>query len=310
LWACYLFPRDPLFYLRDLGLLYRDLKPDYLFYLAGDFARRFPHYFAATFALKSTPVELLLVPLAAFAIWHEPRRRELLAFIAWPALLFFLATSALATNQGHRYLLPCYPLFFVLAGSVPAFLAPRLKRAGLLIGLLGAAQAFEAAWHQPDHLSYFNGFAGGPRGGPQWLDDSNVDWGQDLGRLPAWLEQRGISHVRAAFEGQELSQGQGEVDPRIYGLSWEPVQTSDLRDAPRPGAYVISGHVLARLLLNAEQQGWRSDWLLRYRPQDVLGGSLFLYVFPEPVFPEPAFPEPGGPEPGGPEEGRARPPAP
>ncbi len=122
LWAVYLFPRDPLFYLHDVARLYQDLKPDYLFYLHGEFARRFPHYFLATFALKSTPVELLLLPLAAFAVWVSPRRGELLAFVLWPALFFFVVTSAFATNQGHRYILPCYPLLFVAAGE----LLPRL----------------------------------------------------------------------------------------------------------------------------------------------------------------------------------------
>jgi len=284
LWACYLFPRDPLFYLEGLGRLYRDVKPDYLFYLAGEFSRRFPHYFLATFALKSTPVELLLVPLTAAAALASPRRRELLLFLAAPALLFFLATSVLATNQGHRYLLPCYPLLFVLAGVLPEYLAPRLRWASLLLCLLAGAQAFEGIAHQPDQIAYFNVFAGGPKSGPKWLDDSNVDWGQDLGRLPRWLEARGIHKVRGAF----LSR----IDPAYYGLDWEPIATSDLVEGPRPGAYVVSAHVLARLLEKKEKEGWKSDWLYRYEPTDVLGASLFLYVFPQPVFPQPVLPQP------------------
>lgn len=273
LWALYLFPRDPFFYLHDLSRLYRDVKPDYLFYLAGDFARRFPHYFVATFLLKSTPVELLFLPLALAAAWVSGQRRQLLLFLGMPALLFFLATSALATNQGHRYLLPCYPLFFVLAGAVPAYLAPRLRRATLLLTLLAGAQATEALLVHPNQLAYFNSFAGGPKNGPRWLDDSNVDWNQDLGRLPAWLAQRGVTRVRGAFLGR--------IDPAFYGLDWEPIAIDDLRDKPRPGAYVLSAHVLARLLEKAEGEGWKSDWLRRYEPADVLGASLFLYVFPE-----------------------------
>lgn len=274
LWAIYLFPRDPLFYLHDVSRLYQDLKPDYLFYLHGEFARRFPHYFLATFALKSTPVELLLLPLAACAAWASPRRREILAFVVWPGLFFFGVTSAFATNQGHRYILPCYPLLFVAAGGILPWLAPRLSRAGLLLGLLGFAQASEAVWHQPDHLAYFNAFAGGPRRGPYWLDDSNVDWDQEMGRLPGWLAARGIHHVRGAFMGR--------VDPSFYGLDWQPISLEELRDGPRPGAYVMSAHVLARLLKKVGEEGWKSDWLYRYQPTDVLGGSLFLYVFPEP----------------------------
>lgn len=273
LWVVYFFPRDPLFYWHDLSRLYRDVKPDYLFYLAGDFARRFPHYFLATGLLKSTPVELLFLPLALAAAWVAERRWQLLLYLGMPALLFFLATSALATNQGHRYLLPCYPLFFVLVGAVPAFLAPRLRRTELLMVLLAGAQGAEALLVHPNQLAYFNSFAGGSKNGPRWLDDSNVDWNQDLGRLPVWLAERGITRVRGAFLGR--------IDPAFYGLEWEPIAIDDLREKPRPGAYVLSAHVLARLLEKADREGWNSDWLRRYEPTDVLGASLFLYVFPE-----------------------------
>jgi hypothetical protein len=286
LWGCYLFPRDPLFYLHDLSRIYADLKPDYQFYLAGEFARHFPHYFLVTFALKSTLVELAVVPLAAWASWRDPRRLELLAFVVWPALLFFVATSTMATNQGHRYILPCYPLLFVLAGVLPAFLAPRLRRSGLLLALLAGAQAVEAVAHQPDHLAYFNVFAGGARNAPFWLDDSNVDWGQELGRLPGWLDEHGIDHVRAIFMGRAA--------PGYYRISWEPVPVTDLSDGPRPGAYVVSAHMLVRMMRSAEKEGWKCDWLRRYEPVDILGGSLFLYVFPEPG-PEPREAPAAGP---------------
>ena len=273
LWACYFFPRDPLFYWRDLGLVYRDLKADYLFYFAGELAPRFPLYFLATFALKSTPVELLVLPVALLAWCCSSERSPLLRFVIAPALLFFLATSALATNQGHRYLLPCYPLLFVLAGLLPAFLGRRWRHAGALLWLLAGGQAFEALVHQPDQLAYFNAFAGGPEQGPHWLDDSNIDWNQDFGRLPAWLAAHGIGRVRGAFLGR--------IDPAFYGLDWEPIQQADLQLQPRPGAYLLSAHVLARLLPKADQEGWHSDWLRRYQPVGVLGASLYLFVFPE-----------------------------
>jgi hypothetical protein len=45
---------------------------------------------------------------------------------------------------------------------------------------------------------------------------------------------------------------------------------------------VISAHWLVHGLHLARTQGAHSDWLRRYQPRDVLGGSLYLYVFPEP----------------------------
>ncbi len=157
--------------------------------------------------------------------------------------------------------------------SAPSSPAQRPWAAPALAALLVAAQAAEAATHHPDYIPYFNPLAGGTAAGPRWLDDSNLDWGEDVGRLPEWLEERGIGRVRMAWFGP--------TDPDHYGVEREPFPLADWRAGPRPGAYVVSAHVLVRGLLDARERGWRSDWLDRYRPAGVLGGSLYLYVFAE-----------------------------
>ena len=45
---------------------------------------------------------------------------------------------------------------------------------------------------------------------------------------------------------------------------------------------MISAHVLTRGLETHRYEGFASDWLMRYEPADVLGGSLYLYIFPTP----------------------------
>ena len=35
----------------------------------------------------------------------------------------------------------------------------------------------------PDYLAFFNFASGGPRSGPQYISDSNIDWGQDVKKL-------------------------------------------------------------------------------------------------------------------------------
>ena len=273
LWCLYLFPTDPFVYFTDLGNLYADLKSDYRFYLAGSFqAGNFPHYFLATYLLKSTPVELL-VTVAVFPLMWVHRRRDNV-FLVVPAGAWFVATSLLASNQGHRYILLLYPLVFVLAAeAVPALAS--VQRRTLVIAVLVAlplGQALETLGHHPDYLPYFNRMAGGPLAGPYWLDDSNVDWNQDIGRLAPWLEAKGIGPVYTVFFGN--------TDPEFYGIERRPFLRSDWKDGPRPGAYVVSAHVLSRGLELKQFEGYNSDWLLRYEPEDVLGGSLYLYVFP------------------------------
>jgi hypothetical protein len=273
--AAYLWPADPLRYLRDLRFLHGDHPPGYVYYLAGEFrSGRFLAYFPVAMAVKSALPGLfaMLAGLALAAVRPAQWRDD--AFLWIPAALWLAVHAALADDLGVRYVLPVYALLFTLAGGlVPAAL--RWGRAGasglLALALLQAATALHA---HPHHLAYFNPLAGGRLAGPEWLDDSNLDWGQELHRLPAWLRERGIERVRLLAFGTNR--------PEAYGLVTEPMPPSDWTRAPRPGAYVISAHWLVHGLHLARTQGTATDWLRRYQPAGVLGGSLYLYLFPQP----------------------------
>ena len=282
---------------------------------------RFPFYFPLAFAVKSTVAELAAGAGAAVAALLRRRRDDVFLWLpaaCWFAasmigasnqgvryllpvypLLFVAAGglvpalsawrrrvgSAEASEAGELDAIGSVPLQrpgspAPAAASEPDDLdaappAPGRRRwAGpVLAALLVGAQAAEAIGHHPDYIPYFNPLAGGTAAGPRWLDDSNLDWGQDVGRLPGWLRERGIGRVRLAWFGP--------TDPDRYGVEREPFPLADWRHGPRPGAYVVSAHVLVRGLLSAREEGWRSDWLDRYRPAGVLGGSLYLYVFAE-----------------------------
>ena len=284
--AAYLFPADPLRYLRDLATLHADHPPDYVYYLAGEFRTgRFLAYFPIAMAVKSTLPELVAMAggLALAALRRSAWRDDVYLWL--PALVWLLAHVLFADDLGVRYVLPVYPLLFVLAGGLwPAARRPGSAATAALVALAGA-QAGTALGAHPHYVAYFNPAAGGPRAGPRWLDDSNLDWGQELARLPGWLAAHGVGRVRLlAF---------GTNEPGAFGVRSEPVSPSDWKEAPRPGAYVVSAHWLVHGLYMARTQGTHSDWLARYEPVDVLGGSLYLYVFPEPGA---AGPEPPGAE--------------
>ncbi len=270
----YLWPDDLLRYIRDATQIYTHRNPDYQQYLAGSFSPNgWPHYFVVAAAVKSA-LPGLIAALAGLglALWRRERWRDDL-YLWLPAVLWLAFVSLTAVNRGVRYLMPIYPLLFILAGGVAArWLAFRRPLGGVLAALLVLAQASEAIKAHPDYLPYFNQLAGGVRGGPHWLDDSNLDWGQDLYRLPGWLEERGIERVRLLYFGTG--------DPDHFGVPAEHFPGRDWAVSPRPGAYVVSANQLVRGLLQARERGWQSDWLNRYQPVDVLGGTLYLYVFP------------------------------
>jgi hypothetical protein len=53
----------------------------------------------------------------------------------------------------------------------------------------------------PSYLAYFNELAGGPDGGWMYLNDSNLDWGQDVKRLAQFLEQQDIEEIHVDYFG-------------------------------------------------------------------------------------------------------------
>jgi len=284
----YLPPDDPLRYLRDVGGIYSANDPNAPTYLHGQFRMgSFPQYFAVALAVKTSLAGLAamaggLLTAGVAAARRQPRWRDDL-YLWLPAVLWFAVHSALALDLGVRYVLPLYPLLFVLAGGI----VPALRRLGPAMSTLPQAlvmvpplvlilaQASTALAAHPDYLPFFNRLAGGALGGIHWLDDSNLDWGQDLERLPAWLEAHGVERPRMLYYGAGL--------PMAYGVEREAVLPSDWWESPRPGDYVISAEFLIRGLYLSETKGAASDWLLRYRPADVLGGTLYLYRVPPPT---------------------------
>jgi hypothetical protein len=149
------------------------------------------------------------------------------------------------------------------------------------LALLGAWLAIEAALIYPYHLAYFNEMAGGPDNGYKLLADSNLDWGQDIKRLKAWLDK---DHVDEAY----LVVFTGSV-PERYGIQalpmpgpYEPPDAHGFRRfAPAPGVYVISASAWQGLRLGNPDT---LDWFRRQKPVARIGHSLFIYnVLPTPA---------------------------
>ena len=83
---------------------------------------------------------------------------------------------------------------------------------GLALDLVTAWGPLPVDLSWPDQLAYFNELAGGPSRGHRYLDDSNIDWGQDLKRLKRYVGREGIERIKLRL-GPHAS-------PDHYGIRW------------------------------------------------------------------------------------------
>jgi tetratricopeptide (TPR) repeat protein len=106
-----------------------------------------------------------------------------------------------------------------------------------------------AVWHaagtvriHPHYLAYFNEVAGGPMGGPRYLIDSNIDWGQDEKLLAGFISEEpdtvlvnpgpfapsvgtiavNVNSIKGIFRGDDSGYGWlKQFDPeRTLGYTW------------------------------------------------------------------------------------------
>ncbi|MBM3747935.1 MAG: phospholipid carrier-dependent glycosyltransferase, partial [Acidobacteria bacterium] len=158
------------------------------------------YYFPVAFAVKTPSAALLLtaLSLALMLSWllRRPlgrlyhRLRELRIewyALALPAAAYFLLWMPSSINIGLRHILPAYPFLFVLVAAVVVRKwPPRLRRAlPVVLCATAALQVCESLRTYPHYLAFFNTLSGGPARGPDYLLDSNIDWGQDLKKLKA-----------------------------------------------------------------------------------------------------------------------------
>jgi hypothetical protein len=274
----YLSPRGPILYLYGLSRVNADHIAGVPTYLAGHLQHRFLSYFVMAWLVKEPIATILLALAGVLLIFRNPViSRTLKFFVFLPPIVFLLACTLLADDIGIRYAMPAMPFAYLAGGVALAslFRGPVWTRA--MGGVACLWLAIAAAGIYPDHLAYFNelaclpgetdhiGWDGGSRCGPSWLADSNVDWGQGLPQLKAWLDAIAAGRpVRLAYFGG--------YPPEGYGIAYESAQKYLLPSPPR-GLYAISSHIVA---VGPEQGdfGW-----LREEPLAVVGHAYYIFEF-------------------------------
>lgn len=269
----YLAPGRVDLYFRDFWAVNVNVNFGFQTYFNGVFHEgRVPYYFLAAFLLKTPLALLLLLALRGMTqIRHReegwPERIVLFA----PVAIWFVIISWKAFQIGLRYVLPVYPFLFVYASGIvasPVFARReiRLAAGALMVWLTASSLAT-----YPHYLPYFNGLAGGPAHGIEWLDDSNVDWGQDVILLREFLEDHDISDAKVTPMGRY---GADLYD--VPGEELPPHEAVALLSNPDPpsGIYAVSVHLLNRAKLS---QNLLVDPLRDLRPMAILGHTIYVF---------------------------------
>ena len=276
IWGLYLFPKDILFYWHGLNTVYADRNPEHFYYLNGNFNHTgWWYYFLWAFIIK-TPVTFLAV-LGLALVSYKKQKLSFLnnAFIFLPVILFLFITSWKAHNIGVRYILPIYPFLIVYAGGFLNRLKIDIVKNTFItisVAVLGLWYVFSTVNIYPDYLSYFNEIVGGSKNGYKHLDDSNIEWGQDLKRLAAYQKKNpGLKIFLWTDSDAYRSYGIKNVLPLNFKGDW----------LNPSGKYAISTHVLIRTLLASQvYNNELLDWMDRYKPVDRIGQSFCVYEFP------------------------------
>jgi hypothetical protein len=214
------------------------------------------------------PAALLVkMPLGMLGLWAAggltllvmPRLRAAAPYVLLPATVLLAVAMTGSRDYGTRYVVILPMLLAVAAATVVTLRwrwVPAVTAALVVFVAVSSLRTF------PYYLPYSNEAFGGPAKTYLRLHDSNVDWGQDLGRL--------ADHLRADYPGQKVwLVYKGSGYPASYGIK----SADPLKVAPEKvsGLLVVSdsridrpSKALRKLLAGSE-------------PIDTVGHSITIF---------------------------------
>ncbi|MFF8726812.1 ArnT family glycosyltransferase [Streptomyces sp. NPDC015171] len=217
-------------------------------------------YYLPAALLVKLPLGLSVLGAAGAAAVLARRRRRSAA----PYLLLLPAVLLAAAMAGSRDFGTRYALFVPVFLAVAAACAGPLRRrwCGLPAAALVLFVAVSSLRTFPYYLPYANEAFGGPARTHRLLHDSNVDWGQDLGRLADLLRERHPGErVWLVYKGSGV--------PSYYGI-----RAADPRTVPPDrvhGLLVVSDSAVAKA------RGRLAELIASSRPAGDVGRSISLY---------------------------------
>ncbi len=217
-------------------------------------------YYLPAALLVKTPLGTLVLWAAGVAALVAVRRlRPAAPWVLAVPLVLLAAVMQGARDFGTRYAV-VLPLFLAVAAGCVLAVWRRWVRVGLAVLVAFAALSSVRAY--PYYLPYSNEAFGGPGRTREWLHDSNVDWGQDLGRLADRLRERYPGErVWLVYKGSGV--------PSFYGIQ--------ARDPRRVPVREVRGLLAVSDSAAAKATGRLAELIGGSRPVDDVGHSITLY---------------------------------
>lgn len=205
------------------------------------------HYFPTAMALK-TPLPFLV--LVIIGVIYLGKQGAKLANPIWvlvfPVAVVLGGSMYTNINIGIRHILPLYPFLAMLAAAPFQALIPLRRpmgKAGVFLTLLLVGHVIESAIAHPDYLAYFNQTVRGRE--KEYLADSNLDWGQDLARLAAFVKERGIERIFVFYSGrrpfEKFGLPHGPLSADDPECCWVAVGANQLKTVTGPGFGNLDG---------------------------------------------------------------------
>lgn len=230
------------------------------------FGERYPHgvwYYLPAAMLVKTPLGMLALWVAALGTMLAVRRlRPAAVYLLLPLALLLPIAMGGSRSLGVRYVI-WLPVFLAVASA--ALLTVRRRWVPPVVLALVAFVAVSSLRTFPYYLPYSNEAFGGPSQTYRHLNDSNVDWGQDLRRLG--------EYVTANHPGEPvwlIYKGRG--NPTYYGLKVaDPLK---MKPEEVHGLLAVSA-----MKLSGSRDGY-APLIGGRTPIAVIGHTIFVYELP------------------------------
>ncbi|NKE59340.1 phospholipid carrier-dependent glycosyltransferase [Lentzea sp. PSKA42] len=213
-------------------------------------------YYLPAALLVKTPLGALVLWLAGVVVLVT-RLRTAAPYVLAPTAVLLAAAMSGSRDLGVRYAI-FVPMFLAVAAAAVVLVRRRWTVAAAGLVAVSSLLAF------PYYLPYSNEAFGGPAKTHLHLHDSNVDWGQDLGRLADRLKRYPDERTWLVYKGSGV--------PEHYGID-----AADPRTVPPDqvrGLLVVSDSAIAK----ADE---RLRALIRTStPIDEVGHSITIFRRP------------------------------
>ena len=219
-------------YVSGIDLQRVDFERDSWNYFWGKskFGSGWPQYYVIGLFLKVPLGFWLLCGFSVVTLLQDYQARrqviQLLPLLVPALVVFVMATVQTKMNHHVRYVFLVLPAIYI-AGSLAVRRFRRLSMAAVCLAVFSSLAVY------PHSLSFFNFAVGGSDYGHQYLDDSNLDWGQDLLFVREWIDNNRLKRPVIIERHPELPPNvlpieAYEYDPSIIG----------------PGYYILRRQIL------------------------------------------------------------------